>query len=225
MTRLTTDVGPWAIVPAWVLDTAVSDRAVKLYAVLGLYANQEGTCWPSRRTLATRVGCSLDSLDRAKHELVNVGALEWEQQTEAGGLTSNRYTLRYAVPGVAAPLRLGSRATEARGSRVSAAKNKSQLELDPATQGSTADGGAPDASIPNLVGMYVEDVRAVEAGHTPTRQWKAAAGRAIKVALDNGEEPVVIRQCLGIAAREGKNPATLAHIISDYHAKRPRRKT
>lgn len=104
-----TDTGPFALTPEWVLDADVSDRAKVLYAVLGRYADDKsGECWPSRSTLAERLRCSPDSLDRAKTELQRIGALDWSSQTrDDGGLTSNRYRLLRVEP--SAPERSTSR--------------------------------------------------------------------------------------------------------------------
>lgn len=111
------DTGPqgradsvFVVLPEWVLDAEVSDRAVRLYAVLRRYADSTHlTAWPSRATLAERVRCSLDSVDRAMKELIAVGALSVRQRRgDDGSLTSNLYTLR-SLPPLAASVRLGSR--------------------------------------------------------------------------------------------------------------------
>lgn len=102
------DTGPFSILPEWVLSAPVSDRAVRLYAWLSRYAdNQSGECWPSRKRLADQLGCSLSSLDRAKDELVSVGALTVTVRVGEDGQKSNLYTVRRiqgAVTGDATPL-------------------------------------------------------------------------------------------------------------------------
>jgi len=99
--KVTSDVGPWSIVPEWVLDAEVSDRAVRLYLLLGRYAdNHTGESTPARRTLAERLRCSLDTLDRAVKELVAIGALEYEdRERQNGSQTTNLWRLRLAHPG------------------------------------------------------------------------------------------------------------------------------
>jgi hypothetical protein len=95
------DVGPFSIVPAWLLDADVSDRAVRLYAVLGRYANSEGEgAFPSRRTLAKRLNVKARStVDLALTELRKIGALEWTHRTrDDGGWSSNEYVLHHARP-------------------------------------------------------------------------------------------------------------------------------
>ncbi len=140
----------FAIIPEWILHhPTLSDRAVRLFAVLDRYANDDGTCWPSRVTLAAKMGCSVDSLDRAKAELVDAGALEVVHRTGADGApTSNLYILNGEPPGVAAPLRLPSRDAAAGGSRAGAAQrrvtseseSKNDDDTSPVTQTAPADG-------------------------------------------------------------------------------------
>lgn len=138
--RIDTDTGPFAIIPEWVLDLPVSDRAIRLYGILGRYADGNGRSWPSRRTLAERLNRSVDALDRAVKELVEHGALEVQARyDEAGDRTSNGYLLRRArpappPPGSRTPAPTGSRQPAATGSRQPAAltranKNESQMEV------------------------------------------------------------------------------------------------
>jgi hypothetical protein len=97
--RTTRDTGPWALVPEWVLDADISDRAVRLYALLGRYADGEGESYPGRKTLAERLRCSLNSLDRAGQELVAAGALDvTPRKRDDGSQASNLYTLRSTPP-------------------------------------------------------------------------------------------------------------------------------
>jgi Helix-turn-helix domain len=92
------DTGPFAIIPEWVLDAPMTDRAVRLYAVLARYADQDGKAFPSRRTLARRLKCSLDSLDRARRELEKIGALATEPRQDERGQTTNLYVLLSVPP-------------------------------------------------------------------------------------------------------------------------------
>lgn len=89
----------FAIVPEWVLLADISANAVRLYAVLNRYANSRGKAWPSRRTLADNLRVSPSTVDRAKDELVALGALTVETRTTpAGDYTSNLYTLATSSP-------------------------------------------------------------------------------------------------------------------------------
>lgn len=84
----------FAQIPEWVLDAAISDRAVRAYCVLARYANSDSRAHPGRRKMADRMDCSTDSLDRALKELVSIGALEIRPRfRENGDRTSNDYHL------------------------------------------------------------------------------------------------------------------------------------
>ena len=84
----------FAIIPEWLLDAPISSNAVRLYAILNRYANSQGRAWPSRKTIATAMKCSTATVDRARDELVAVGALTVIQRTsDAGDPTSNLYVL------------------------------------------------------------------------------------------------------------------------------------
>lgn len=106
---LVSDVGPYCIAPAWVLNSGVSDRAFRLYCYLGLRFNRDKGCaWPSRRRIADDLGCSPKTVDRAVTELVEVGAIEVRKRKTAGGdWDSNLYIVRVADPqGVASDMTL-----------------------------------------------------------------------------------------------------------------------
>jgi DNA-binding transcriptional MocR family regulator len=122
--RVTSDVGPFAITPEWVLDASISDRAVRLYGLLGRYADANGSSFPSRRTLADRLRCSVDSVDRAAKELVTVGALQIAaRRTDSGDQTTNLYRLIHA-----APVRTPLGTVAATPIRTPAAQNENQPE-------------------------------------------------------------------------------------------------
>lgn len=67
--------GYFAILPEWIIDAEISDRAVRLYAVLRRFANGELKARPSRAKLALRLRTSLSSIDRALRELQVIGAI------------------------------------------------------------------------------------------------------------------------------------------------------
>lgn len=103
----------FAVVPTWLIGT-VNSRAVHLYAILARHANAAQEAWPSRTTLATRMGCSTDTVDRALRSLVTAGALTITRRwTVTGEPTTSLYHV-HVMPGgthpqVAANLRPGSR--------------------------------------------------------------------------------------------------------------------
>lgn len=94
----------FAIVPEWVILADISGNAVRLYALLNRFANSSGRAWPSRRTLSEMLRTSMATIDRAKDELVGVGALTVEhRKNPAGDPSSNLYTLHVRPYGKTAP--------------------------------------------------------------------------------------------------------------------------
>jgi hypothetical protein len=85
----------FSIVPEWVLDSGVSDRAVRVYALIARYADNDTLqAFPGRETLAHRAGCSVKSVDRAIRELVSAGALRKSHRRNGDAYQSNLYTVR-----------------------------------------------------------------------------------------------------------------------------------
>ncbi len=101
--RLTSDVGRFAIVPLWLLETGISDRALRLFAMLAArWADRDGVAWPSLETLAAAIGAPhRKAVTRAARELEACGALRIERrlQTDSLGGFVNRYHLQFAQPG------------------------------------------------------------------------------------------------------------------------------
>jgi DNA-binding transcriptional regulator YhcF (GntR family) len=69
--EVSSQMGPFSIVPEWVLNRGLSPTALKLYIVMARFADwNTGMAFPSRETLAERMGCSLKTVDRAVIEVV-----------------------------------------------------------------------------------------------------------------------------------------------------------
>lgn len=106
----------FAILDEWLLDLPVSDRAIRLYAILARYAdNETHKAFPSRATLAERLSCSLASVDRAAVELVANGAMTKQYRAN----TSIIYTLHTVAPGVVVTQDEGGSSPVTRGVRTS----------------------------------------------------------------------------------------------------------
>lgn len=85
---------PFALVPEWLLDADISDRAVRLFGILHRYGGADGKAFPGRKRLADRLRTSVDSIDRATAELVKVGAVIVQPSFRTdGSQTSNNYWL------------------------------------------------------------------------------------------------------------------------------------
>lgn len=94
--QVTTQMGPFSIVPEWVLDRRLSSTALKLYIVLARFADWEtGIAFPARDTLAERMDCSEKTVDRAVKELVDAQCIEKEFR---GRYASARYRVLQVDP-------------------------------------------------------------------------------------------------------------------------------
>jgi uncharacterized protein (DUF4415 family) len=97
--NITADIR-FAILPEWVLAADVSDRAIRLYAILARYADNETLqAFPSRETLAKRARCNAKAVTRAVNELVSIGAVVKHYRKNGDAYQSNIYTLRRVAPG------------------------------------------------------------------------------------------------------------------------------
>jgi hypothetical protein len=151
------EVGPFAIVPMWVFDALIEAKqpeAMRLYIALHRWTSAEDrSCYPSRQTIAATCGVSTDTIDRYVKALQAVGALRVEARHEAGGRTSNLYTVIVSRPSrvdaaTGTDAAEGSDTHAAGGSRVDAAQNQTHLEPEtpptpPTTPIAAAGGAAP----------------------------------------------------------------------------------
>jgi hypothetical protein len=84
---------PFQQIPNWVFESDVSATAIKLYLVLRKNGdNKRGVSYWSRRKLAEQLGTSPNTMDRAKKELIEMGALcQINRKNKDGDWTSNLY--------------------------------------------------------------------------------------------------------------------------------------
>src|SRR4051812_12210442 len=87
--------GGWGIVRVdWVNHPEVGPDELALLALLSLYANQVGACWPSQSTLADRLKRSRSWVIRVLNRLEDLGMVARSQQQAARGRRSTcLYTL------------------------------------------------------------------------------------------------------------------------------------
>jgi predicted transcriptional regulator len=96
--EVTSDV-KFAQVPHWVLELPLSDKAVRLYAILSKYAdNADRTSYPGRGTLAKLMRCHRTSVDRAVQELIDAGCITKQVRYKEGRFTSSLYTVKRIPP-------------------------------------------------------------------------------------------------------------------------------
>lgn len=192
----------FSVVPTWLVLSDVSDRALRLYAVLAHYAGAKGAAWPARSTLARDLRCSVSSIERALRELTALGAVSITQRRDAAGdLTSSLYTVhvtphggavRMAVDnsvGVASRVTLPSVTGEPTvASRVTHRTRTNELDtpLPPLTRGSCA---AHESPQPNCRGCGTNP-RALRAAREGRASWPTWCGQCDEttrlLTLDDG---------------------------------------
>lgn len=98
--EVVTDTGRFAIVPEWLIRSSLSDRAIRVYAVISVvWADRsDHDCWPSRRVIAETLGVSTSKIDRSLSELRRFGAIDIEPRFDAHGQTTNLYRIRRVPP-------------------------------------------------------------------------------------------------------------------------------
>lgn len=98
--EVVTDTGRFAIVPEWLIRSSLSDRAIRVYAVISVvWADRsDHDCWPSRRVIAETLGVSTSKIDRSLSELRRFGAIDIEPRYDEHGQTTNLYRIRRVPP-------------------------------------------------------------------------------------------------------------------------------
>lgn len=92
------DSVPFQQIPNWLLSENISAQAIRLYAILRLQGdNKRRTSFYSRKKIADQMKCSPATMDRAKQELLNVGAIcQINRKDKNGDWTSNMYHVHNA---------------------------------------------------------------------------------------------------------------------------------
>ena len=88
----------FSIVPEWLIESKVSDNAIRVYATLCRFADKvDGSCWPSIYTIGKRCGKSGSSVKRGIKELKDIGAIEVKPRflEDNAGQTSNLYIIKF----------------------------------------------------------------------------------------------------------------------------------
>ena len=195
------DIGPYGIVPLWVARAA-SPRALALFARLAVFANHEGEAWPSRRTLAEELRCSVDTVDRCVSELVLAGALEVSPRNREGGeQTSNVYRVLFMRPGGLTDAAPRGRMDSAGGSLTDAAPGTRQ-DLEPDLREPEKNTGAAS---PRLVIDHRSLFEAFWETY-PRKAGKGAAREAFKRAAKKVDPDLIITGAHDFATDPNLNP-------------------
>lgn len=179
---ISTDSGPFSIIPEWVLFGGFSPRAIQLYCVLGRFADAYGGAHPSRKEIAERMDCSLDTVDRAVKELLDGGAIMVATRLN----NVSEYTVIRAMPHqqvVAAELRPAA-PVRSEGSRTDAARNENKEK-----EGNTTTGGRTSNPI--------WDALAQRFPEPTTKQARSMWGKTVRELAQAGAAPDEIIKRIG----------------------------
>lgn len=166
MSEWDTDL-PFAPVPMWVAELPISDRALRLYTLLsGMRDYGTGRASYGRKLLAKKLRCSDDSLDRAKKELEDHGAITIERGVANGGAIPRNIYMVHRIPpanrmGAGTPIAAPERVAD---SRTGAAMNENLLDekspsspgRDPRTIGKVRVTDAEHDQVDTLLGLFNE---------------------------------------------------------------------
>lgn len=217
--RVTSDIGPFAIVPVWLLETGASGNAIRIYAMLASYADRTtGAAHPARSTLAKRLRISTDTVDRGTRELEDLGAVTVQSRYKydsAGGApsqTTNGYTIRFARPEGRISAEHPGRISAAAGTRPSKNQTKSNPPVSPlATRGELVPLTEVVDGPREIVAFYVDSCRAL--GADPPSQATGLVARHVKRLLDEGQPPDVVAAAITLLVERRLHPATLPTLI------------
>ena len=185
MAKIQSDIGRYGITPEWLLDSDISDRAIRLFAVLAAkYINRDtDKAFPARSLLASDLRCSTDSIDRAIKELETIGAVEVERRT----LGKERITSLYKVCYVQVPSRQDAATSpQESGIEPESVNQNQQPEIPSSSANATEEGSISPFK---LVQNTLESIRGYQSGAF------GQEGKAIKQMLDQGYEPGDILNC------------------------------
>lgn len=222
------DIGPFAIVPAWVIDAAPS--CVTVYALLALHADRHSDeCWPSLRSMGERLGASTDTVRRRVRELQTVGAITvTERQRGDGSQASNLYTVHQVppTPGTAATGAPSSAARAASQQREALNQNQEPEPSEPQNTDTAAAAlplplppPEPAPAKPDKLAGFDEFWQAY-----PRKIAKGNARKAWPRAVKAAGSPEVLRQAADAFAvhvkAEGTAPQYVPHAASWLNAER-----
>jgi Helix-turn-helix domain len=121
------------MVPLWVLALPLSHPAVRLYATLAAHADfSTDDATIGRKRLAAEMCCSINTIDRAKAELIEHKVISVEHRlTDAGDPAWNGYIVHRLPPEARSPTPGGTPHARGRGTPTRAAQNENHKnEID-----------------------------------------------------------------------------------------------
>jgi len=90
-----TDIGPFAMVPEWVITHPdIKGNDILVYVALAMRASRKtNSCWPGQELIGEDVGLSVATVKRSLSALKEMGAVSWKRTG-----ASNVYTVHQAKP-------------------------------------------------------------------------------------------------------------------------------
>jgi hypothetical protein len=98
---VTTEVGPWAMIPVWVLGIGLTGAELAVYVALRSYADRGGSAHPRVKSVAERAGVTTRTAERAisrMREMDIVMTAQWHR--DDGSIGGCHYRLRDIPPTV-----------------------------------------------------------------------------------------------------------------------------
>jgi hypothetical protein len=93
------EVGPWGMVPAWILTVGLTPGEVVVYVSLSTFADRDGESHPRVSTIAERAGVTKRLAEKAIMKLRTMGIITTEQVRHPDGSLSHCiYTIRQTPP-------------------------------------------------------------------------------------------------------------------------------
>jgi hypothetical protein len=92
------EIGPWAMVPIWVLSVGLNGAELAVYVALRSFADVHRTCYPKVRTIAARAGVSERTAERAIASLRAKSLIRTERIMAGPVITGCRYWIRDIPP-------------------------------------------------------------------------------------------------------------------------------
>ncbi len=183
-------------IPESVLFGNASDKAIRLYLILDSYLGRNETAWPSRRTLADDLKCSLKTVDRTLQELATLGVVTITHRYRSdGSFTSSDYRLTspHECREVASPMTLGQVTDDAAG-RNTIEGTPNTFMINPKVDRRTKR-------------PYVEDFESVWALY-PKKRGKDEAYAAFLARVRSGVDVATLKQAVinYASIRAGQNP-------------------
>jgi hypothetical protein len=146
-----TEIGPWAMVPVWVLSKDLKPAELVTYVALRSFADRAGGAHPRAETIAERANLSVGTVRNSIQGLRSKGLLTTTERRRAdgslAGLTYKLFDIDPSPAQTAEPRRRGAKPGRKPGQKPSSAAGTSS-NVDPSTEGAEAPAGTSSNADP-----------------------------------------------------------------------------